>query len=650
MIRNFLISIAVIFITAMGVIAEEETKIYPLPAVIISNSVDNSAFNKVFSNNQSLFISDYLQTIHKYFHNSIDSFSDKEKYKTYVAYVHVPRATEYFVSVSENLIDIYLPLTMSINFANMSTGEILYSYPMTNYFKYRTSKETDAEKRKSTMIDLCKQNYQKTLNEIVEKASVEFKPYDIETSIIDTYKETFVFDKGLESGITKSDILIDKKNNSLSVIYSDLGYSVAVKLLGKPANNEKYYKTTTTSISQLKKPKILFINDFNDEKLYNIFSTSFTNNADFSLITTDNTYYDMQRALISLNQEYKTRNAYNRALPDYFLKLYFNKPSYTQYKSDKAYFNVDKYDMIACGVIFDKTGRAVYSKCVDEKLVNKVVENIRFDDKANYEILAKNLLLKLAGFMQQDIKFNDITFKLMSINDDYITLSDNNGYLKIGNKLTIFKKIQTEKSGREIFVPTWEYVVIKNENGEAIARMSRPFLADTKYPMKKDIVKMTLMTRAANKANMFNYNPDKVEINGNEVSLNNFEQIAFAALASSLQAPIAMHPADFQNQIDFLNSLGFKEQIKIPENPYNLTIKTMYKIKLIKSEEKLNVLKNEYEITIGVISKKDGKTLKQDGVQQNVTIVIPKEKYEDTLQNELVKYIYPLIQQVASNF
>ena len=132
--------------------------------------------------------------------------------------------------------------------------------------------------------------------------------------------------------------------------------------------------------------------------------------------------------------------------------------------------------------------------------------------------------------------------------------------------------------------------------------------------------------------------------------MNNFEQIAFAALTSNLKAPVAMHPTDFQDQVKELNSLGFKEQIEIPENDENLTIKVVYKITQKSKEIKENVVKNEYDIIVGIVAKKDGEVLKQDGVQQTVMIVVPKENNEKIIQNELLKYIYSLIEQVASKF
>lgn len=646
--KLILMTIAVMF-TAIVSYAEE-MNVYPVPAVFTSNNVNNSIFQKVLSAQREDFVYKYSKLFNKYFPNAVNEITDKTKYKTFVSYVHVPRASQYHVKKSDNLLDIYLPLTMSINFVNMASGETLYSYPLTNYFKYETVIETDIEKRKEKIAELYKQNYEQTLEEILKQSSSDFKPFDITAKIKDTYRQFYILDKGLESGIAKGDLLTDENINQISVIYSDLNYSVAEKVLGKPSGNGNFSKFTNTNITQLKKPKILFINDFDSEKLYNLFSTALGNNAEFSLITTDKTYNEMQSALVSLNMDFKSLNVYNRTMPDYFLKLYFTQPAYAQYKSNKDYYNIDKYAMTACGIIFDKAGRVVYSKCSDDEIINKVIGDVRFNDEANMEILAKNLLNKLAISMQNEIQFKNVQFKISKIDNQYITLEDTNGFLKEGNVLTVFKKIKTEKSGQEILVPTWDYQVVATNFGYAECKMSKPYIDGIDYPSKRDIVQMTAMTRSANRANMFNYYPDKVEIDGNEVNIPNFEKIAFGALASSLKAPIAIHPLEFQEQVDELNSLGFKNKISISENNSNLSIKVVYKVKL-KSQEPLGTaLKQQYDIIVGIVSKKGDEIIKKDGLLQTITITVPSENNDKIIENELMKYIYPLIQQVASKF
>ena len=648
MIKRIFMVIAVLC-TAITTQASE-LNVYPVPAVFTSKNVDNAIFSKVLNHNRQEFINLYLQEFDKYFPNVNKEITDKNKYKTFAAYIHVPRASLYKVEKTEQLLDIYLPLTMSINFVNMASGETLYSYPTTNYFKYETNAGYDRETRIANIEKYYKENYEQTMDEIVKHASVDFKPFDITAKISDTYRSFYILDKGLETGIAKGDLLSDEHMNQISVIYSDLNYSVAKKVLGNPSVNSDFSKFANNSITQLKKPKILLINDFGSEKLYNIFSTALGSDAEFSLLNTDKTYFDMQTALVSLNDNFKTRNLYNKSMPDYFLKLYYTYPVYAQYKSSKEYYNVDRYGSIACGIVFDKSGRVVYSTCANSEFKDEVVGNIRFDNQANREIVGKNVITELAANMKKNIQFKDIKFKISKTDNQYITVADPNGFLKNGSILTVYKKIKTEKSGKEILVPTWDYRVIRTTNGLAECKMSKPYVDGVDFPSKSDVIQMTTMTRSANKANMLSYNPIDTALEGNEVELKSFPKIAFAALTSTLKAPVTMHPADFEQQIRELNSLGFKDNIEIAENEGNADIKAVYKVKLKSSEPKGNVIKQEYEIIVGLISQKNGETVKQDALMQTATFYIPQENDGKIIEHELIKTMYPLIQQLASKF
>lgn len=644
-----MIFLGIAVLSAIPIFANE-LNVYPIPAVFTSKNVENSAFKKVLFNNRSVFVKEYLTIFDKYFPNANKEISDKTKYKTFATYVNVPRASIYPVKKSEDLLDIYLPLTMSINFVNMASGETLYCYPITNYFKYETTFTNNKNKRQETIFNLCQKNYEQTLEEVIKHAAQDFKPFDITAKIVDNYRSLYILNKGLETGIAKGDLLTDESYNQISVIYSNFGYSVAKKVLGKPDTSGNFSKFANCSITQLKKPKILFINDFDDEKLYNIFSTALGNNANFSLINTDKTFFDMQQALVSLNMNFKNNNIYNRTMPDYFLKLYFAKPIYAQYKSSQDYYNVDRYGMIACGVVFDKSGRVVYSQCANEELKNEVVGDIRFKDVANYEIIAKNILINIAETMQKNIQFKTCKFKIKNNNNQYLKLKDTSGYLKSGNIITVFKKIKTEKLGKEILIPTWDYRVINTDNGIAECKMSLPYVEGIDYPSKRDIVQMNTIIKSANKTNMYNYNSDLVALEGNEVKINNFEQIAFAAMSSTLKAPIVMPSADFSEQIKELNSLGFKDRIEILDNTENLTIKPVYKAVFVSEKVRGTVLKKEYEVTVGIVAKKDGEIVKKDGLRQNVTFYVPQGDNNSIVEYELLKAIYPLLQQVARKF
>lgn len=651
--KKFLILALVVFCTA-GAVFANDLNVYPIPGVFASKNISDSAFNKVLVKYRSDFVKTFSNTFKQYFPKSVDKIDDNTRYQTFAAYVHVPRASQYHVKVSDSRLNIYLPLTMSINFVNMATGETLYSYPYTSYFEYKTSIITDLQKRKETIAKLCKQNYEETLETVIKQASSEFKPYNISAVVKDKYKNLYILDKGLDNGISVGDDLISADKKRIKIVYSALNYSVAKDVFSvSPEINDEFSKSVNGDITKLKKPKILFINDFGNEKLYNLFASALGNNAEFSLMTTDKTFFDMQLALASLNSDFKVQNNYERVLPDYFLKLYFTPPAYAQYKSNKDYLNVDKYEMLACGVIFDKSGRVVYSKCADDTIVNKVIGDVRFNNEANIEILAKNLFNKLAEGMQKDVRFKEVNFKITKSDGKFITLADTNGYLKRDNILTVYKKVKSDKNSEEILVPTWDYKVVEVNKGQVLCQVKnelKPYVNGIAFPTKRDIVRTNAITSGANKSNLFNYYPDKVEIDGNGLRLNSFESIAFAALTSTLKAPVSMHPADFEEQINDLNTYGFRDKISISRNNSDLTIKVVYKINLKSQERQGSALKQHYDVIIGIVSKKDGEIIKKDGLMQTITITVPKENNAAIIENELMKYIYPLIQQVATKF
>jgi len=648
--KKIILLIALAFISVINANAADII-VYPLPAVFNTyKGIGSDEFQKFFNENRKDFINKYLIVFDKFFPHAQSEISDKVKYKTFAVYVNIPRVSLYKVQKTEKLLDIYMPLTMSLNFVNMATGETIYSYPVTNYYKYETTVQNNIEIKKQRIKEAYERNYEQTLNEVISHASVKFKPLNITTKIIDVYKNVYILDKGKNIGIVKGDLLTDENLNQLSVIYSDLNYSVAEKILGKPKINDNFTKFSNNSITQLKKTKILFINDIGNEMAYDVFATAIGEDASFSLITTNKTFYDMQEALVSLNSNFKTENLYNRSLPDYFIKLYFTKPAYGQYKSNKDYLNIDKYSMTACGVVFDRTGRIVFSKCVNDEIVNKVISGIRFKDDANLEIITKNIFNKLAESMIKNIQFKNVNFKITKVNNDYITLKDTNGFLKVGNILTVFKKVKNGKIRKNILVPTFDYKVVSTQNGIVDCRMSKPYLDDINYPSKKDIIQITTVAKSAAKANILTYVSDEIELEGNEVSIHNFDNIALAALAANLKMPVAVPESQFQNQINELRSQGFKDVIKIDDNNSNNTIKVVYKIVLQKETVKNTIVEKEFDITVGIIQKKDNKIIKQEGISQKVTIVLPNENNTNLQEQELLKDICPLIENIAKDF
>ncbi len=648
---KYFIVIGILFFLLSPLKADDSINIYALPAIFTSSNNPDS-FKDLLNLNRQYFVDVFINSLKQKFPNVTDSISDKQKYKTFVTYVNIPRVSQNKYD-KENIVELYLPMTASIYFINTATWEIIYSYPFTQYAQYKTTfEQLQNNKYLDEINNLYLTTYKTLVSEIVDKASIEFKPFNISAKVVDKYSNLYILDKGTSNGIAKGDLLTAVNGSQLSVMYSDLNYSVCESLIGSFIKGDEVSKFANGSLGQLKKPKALFINDFNSEKLYNIFATALGTSAVFSLITIDKTFYDMQEALVSLNDNFRTDNMQNRTTPEYYIKLYITKPLYTRFSSNKDYGFIDKYCVIVCGYIFDKTGHIIFSKCVSEEITDNTIENIKFSEEARFDVLIKNALIKLAESFSSEIKFKQETLNIIQVEDNKIYLTDINGLLSLGKSVSIFKKIKIKNI--EYLIPVKEYKVIDfQDDGTVICKFSKSFTDDTAPITKKDVVVVGSLSKGKNSGNMFSFNSKKVTLKGNEFEIKGFKEVAFLALASSMKSPIKINDEDFQKQVDKLNSgYGFRNKIQIPENANsNLTINVAYKINLLQENlEKNNTLKREYRITLGIRSKNEDKVLNQKGISQDITIYVPKENNEDLISYELLKAIYPLIQKLAADF
>lgn len=629
---------------------ENSLNIYPLPAVF-SAQKDNPAVQDFLQHNQEILVEDFVGQITKHFPNAVNGFSDRTKYKTFVSYISIPRMAQNKFQRGK-VTELFLPLTASIQVVNAATGEMLYSYPLTSVAKYQTTTENeDAPQTKTTVEGLYLQSYQSLIQEIVTKTAQEFHPFSIQAVVKDTYKGLYILDQGSSAGIAKGDLLTDEAGNQVNVLYAGLNYSVAEKVLGKIQKDVPFTKFATLGINQLKKPKIAFINDLPDAKWYNIFSSAIGNGADFSLITVDKTFYDMQESLVALNSEFKSENMNRRALPDYFLRLHVGKPIHTRYATNTDYGFLDKYNQTACGDIFDKTGNVIFATCVQESISDKTISDIKFTDASRFEVLTKNVLVKLAEAFTNQLKFKQGSLPITQIKDGLIYVNDSNGILSLGNTVTVFRKIKTEQKGKEIVIPIWEYQVYDYQDGKAVCQAVTPLVDGIEKVSKKDTVLAGSLGRSNTQSHQIQYMLDKPTFPGNEIELTNFPEISFAALASAFSLPVAISQQDLSDIATELNfGYGFKQKITFASAKEFYSLQAAYKIVLKNEKKAKNLLKQEYTITVGIMLKNGKEVLNRKGLAQDVHLQVPLEKNERIIQYELANHTQALLEQLAKTF
>ena len=197
----------------------------------------------------TFFIPEFIKAYKEKFPDFANELTDTNKYKTIVSYVSIPRASKYVVR-KPDADEIFLPLTTGLTFVNVLTGETLYSTTETVYG------EKLYEDNYEKISDHYKDSYKKTLSSVLEKAKQNFHPFEIEATILDSYRNLFVLDKGSEVGISEDDLVFDSMGNQLTVIYSALHYSVAKSVFPDSdikINSQFVKQSNNGGINQIKK-------------------------------------------------------------------------------------------------------------------------------------------------------------------------------------------------------------------------------------------------------------------------------------------------------------------------------------------------------------------------------------------------------------
>lgn len=654
----FLFITTILFFAKEDCSAQADIRIYPVHGIFLSDTVEkNSLFTKALSDNNSVTnrayaINLFEKKFKENFENNTDNIDRLNKYKTFVSYVYIPRVSYYTVKKTSSLVDIYLPVTMTINFSNMVTGELMYSYTYTYYSKYGTTQTALNNKSalNNSITALYKSTYSDLLDKIISEAKNNFKPFEIHASVRDKWKDYYVLDVGKGDGIAPNDLLDDQNGNQLNVIYSGLKYSVAKNLLGSPEVKSVFTKYSNDSIDKLKKTKVAILNIKSSKPLSvppeiigQLFSNNIAENSTFSTILLQKSFYDVQNAVLQLtniDQSIKT----NRSLPDYFINLYLYGPFYVSHPTNKDYASMEQYSIKVCGNLVNKSGKILYNKCINEKNSEESVDKVKFSSEANEEILIKNALSKLATEFSANVKFKDISLPVIKKNSQNVYIEDNYNSLSSGMKVTAYKKIgRINGITEDIYIPSGFLKITGKENNVDIADDLDSF---TSTISTKDIVPLSYIENTSNiNEGMIFLNTDPNQ----QIKIDDFDNLAINAISQSIKYPVYQVPEFFNILEKFNNSIyGFTCKFSYTKPSTDYTLKPVYKIEKLDESKQGNYTVSNYSIVSGIKVYKNEAIVWKKGLQQNINISAPLGFEQTVFETEISNIIFNLLNKIAS--
>lgn len=639
--KSILIIAGALVLSSLSAFASD-IKTYPVQGVFLADTISNPNFvNLVKKEARTTFIPKFMKEFNDNFDNAVQAITNKNKNKTIVSYLSIPRAS-FYQDKKPSGIEYFLPITTSLNFVNITSGEVLYS---TSSTVYEQTQENDIENFNKLYIDA----YNRAVGNVVKSAKSEFHPFEISTKIVDRYKNLYILDKGLDSGISNEDLLTDDDENQMVIIYSTMGYSIGKILFGDEVQKNDLFtkQSNSAGVGQVKKIKVLLLNDVKNVDIYDLFATSLGQNSKMNLVLTNPTYNKMKSTVVGLNKEFNAQNVYQKNLPNYFLSVEQTIPVKTSFKMNLNGLESAYFQVMGCGTIFDKTGRIVFSQCVNEQTEPRYnYDEFNVSDETMLEILRKNMTDSLAQKINEKIVFKDFQFKVKNVNSDTIELEDKYGVLNEGNIVGIYKNVKSE-NGTDYLVPTFDYEVLENTQGIALCRLSNFYVDGLDKPNKDDIAAITMVV-ANNGTNFYKIDNNVTAIDGNVVEVGELDKVVLPAIASGFSKPVVVQDETIMKTVSNVNSSGmFNKKMQTVQNISDLKIVPSYKIELFKHAVKgLNKI-DTYDVTAILEIYKGEQKISQNAVSQDVTLTLPLKGGERTLKHELRNALYDLFISVA---
>ena len=643
--------------------ADSSIKTYPVQGIFVSNQNENkkitfdkkdedTSFEINFMSDEfkdlikyrqrDFFIPEFIKTYLANFQDTTSELTDKNKYKTIVSYISIPRASKYIVK-KPNGNEIFLPLTTSLTFVNVLTGETIYSTSHTIYNKLlEDNYEQITEKYMSA--------YKDSLANVIEKSKTNFHPFEIPVKVIDIYKNLYILDKGSEVGIAEDDLLFDSNENQLSIIYSTLNYSIAKPVLGNDIKvNSVFAKQSNNGgINQIKKPKVLLINDMGNSSIYDLLITNLGDNSKINLLATNPTFNEMRKTVVDINNNFKSTNIVPKNLPDYFLLFNFTPPVKTAFKQNQSGLDSIYYQMLGCGTMFDKTGKVVFSKCADDKTEPRFSNQDYGTSEADITgILFKNLIAKISQQINAQIEFREYEFKIKQIENNEIVIEDKSEILSEGDVVTIFKSHKA--NGNEYLIPEFKYNVITVSKGLATCSLDYPYNDNIEKPSKSDVAKSSMIVSAGG-ANFYKVDTSNMKLSDSNVTIKHLDKFITPIIGTSFKKPLSLDNTTIEDKMNAVNgTLMFRDKLNISKSASDSKVIPYYSVVLKKRKVKGYTKIDTYKLTVGIKISEKGKIVADKSVNQDITITLPLKNDEPTLQIELIKVIYPTMQQLIGN-
>ena len=385
-----------------------------------------------------------------------DKITSADRSKTFIVALQINRISKYVIDKSNGNSDVYLPITETLFFSDVTTGKILYSYSVTNYaLKTVANSQVNSAALNKELIST---SFTDALKRLITKASANFNPTHHSYKIIDKQLGFYFIASGLKDGLKLGDGLEDG-DNSLSIVYAGDDYAVASKVAGEVDLSHAWASVSNDGLSGLNRPVAYVsanikgegdcdtsVEPFDPASARQQFTDAMGDTGPFSVVAISPEYGKLIKHVIYENSGFNDKYiAKNTALPEYYAFLDIERPVVIRLATNLSHKQKLKVAQSASLRVTNIEGRVIYADTATESITDEVVAGIGFDPSSRAEVALRNVFTTLSDRARKNLKFQKLRLQVTAAKPDSVSINDPLGQLNIDDSVNLLHLISSSK-------------------------------------------------------------------------------------------------------------------------------------------------------------------------------------------------------------
>jgi hypothetical protein len=513
------------------------------------------------------------------FPDAARTIDDANKRRTFAVSLQIARAARYEVKKPAGRVDVYLPLTASLYFTNVMTGEVVYASTRTEIPALPLA-AGEASAESESVRTAFRQNTHQLVDALVLEARKRFSAVVIGATVRSTWKSLAILDAGASQGLRAGDELLSANGGVLRVLSTGPEYAVAQPDLGRFEKGQRFEKVAT-DLGAIKRPRVLPLIDaapagMPADALVQLFSDALGEKAPVSLVPVNRTFGQVLSALgsqIATSQEHLR----NRELPAFFVRLRVLDPIVFEGPTNQPHTSARVATAYALAQLLDRRGRVLFAAQGKSRVREEITAGIAFSAEAQREVAVKNALVDLARQFGERLAIASDALPLEAAGDA-LTVRDSSGMLAPGSVCRAFHTIgRVEGITGDVRVPLWDLDVTETAAHGARASASFPVFGAAPKPETGDVVLLEGV-RSGSLASRNRIGPCGGAANIGAVEIPGYADIAWNTFAASYRG--AVYSPGFTERVGELvrSGAGFATDARVAEPNLDVCVEPAYAV------------------------------------------------------------------------